>query len=98
MKKPNEIDALQCLLKILPYITGGEYRHRTSPDDHDSTEKEVDFLLAPTVASLPPIAVEHTVLEAFRGQRTYILDSYEDVEAVNGVVEPPLPKIGSSLW
>ena len=87
MKKPNEEDAVNCLLQILPYFTGLEYERGESPDDIDPKmrenpeEPEVDFVLkAKTGGSL--IAVEHTILERFKGQRGYGYRSFDIVDRV----------------
>jgi len=83
VKHLNEFNAIEALLGTVPHILGCNYSQSGSPDEMDSTNKEVDFLLVPDEVGFPNLAVEHTVVEAFRGQRTYLQKSYEIVQTVD---------------
>jgi hypothetical protein len=87
----NESNALEALLGIIPAITGCNYSTGGSPDDIDSQNKEVDFILIPDSGSFPKLAIEHTVVEAYRGQKTYIDRSYKIVKEIDLKCKASLP-------
>ena len=91
MKRENEINALKALVEIMPFLTGARYKHDRSPDEEGSQTPEVDYLLKPNSSQVPAIAVEHTIVEAFRGQKTYVDRSYDIVEDVNVGCKDRLP-------
>jgi hypothetical protein len=97
MKKPNEEDAASSLLQILPFITGVEYEKGESPDDIDPKlrenpeEPDVDFIFKPKVDDFPSVAIEHTILERFKGQRGYGYRSFDIVEKVEELCRGYLP-------
>lgn len=82
MKRQNETNAVEALLQIMPFIMGMEYCRERSPDDKTSQRKEVDFILTNKCAGQPSLAIEHTIVEAFRGQITYVNRSYNIVSKV----------------
>lgn len=91
MKRENEINALKALVEIMPFLTGAPYKHERFPDEEGSQTPEVDYLLKPNSNQVPAIAVEHTIVEAFRGQKTYVDRSYDIVENVNVGCKGRLP-------
>lgn len=91
MKRENEINALKALVEIMPFLTGARYKHDRSPDEEGSQRPEVDYLLKSDSNQVPAIAVEHTIVEAFRGQKTYVDRSYDIVEDVNVGCKGRLP-------
>ena len=82
MKRQNEINAVDALLQIMPFITGMDYCCERFPDDETSQRKEVDFILTNKCAGQISLAIEHTIVEAFRGQITYVNRSYNIVSEV----------------
>lgn len=91
MKKPNEINALNALLEILPYLVGSDLRLIESPDDTNSHSPEVDFILESTSGDGLLFAVEHTVVESFKGQTTYVRRSFDIAERINIACKGKLP-------
>jgi hypothetical protein len=91
VKRLNEFNAVDALVGIAPWLLGCGYTVSESPDELDSKQKEVDFVLAPKEPMCPKLAVEHTVVEAFPGQRTYLHKSYEIVDRVNLAISAKLP-------
>ena len=91
MKRQNEINAINALLEILPFFAGGRYVENGSPDENNSQCKNVDYVLAPCANNLPNLAVEHTRVEAFRGQMTYVNRSYDIVHEVDIKCQGQLP-------
>jgi hypothetical protein len=91
VKKPNETNALDALLRILPSFTGCTYRLESSPDSSNSISPDADFLLAVAAGDCRPLAIEHTVVEAFRGQNTYVRKSYEIVARLNEACRGSIP-------
>ena len=91
MKRLNEFNAVEALLGIAPWLLGCGYAVSESPDELSSKQKEVDFVLLPTEPERPKLAVEHTVVEAYRGQRTYLHKSHEIVATVNEACKGKLP-------
>lgn len=63
-----------------------------SPDEGTSTVKEVDFVLTPESRNSPRLAMEHTVVEAFAGQMTYVNRSYDIVSQVAAKCNGNLPQ------
>lgn len=91
MKRQNETNALDALLQILPFITGGRYSYERSPDDETSERKEVDFVLNSMKEGKPSLAVEHTIVEAFKGQITYVNRSMDIVSEIGTRCDGRLP-------
>jgi hypothetical protein len=91
MKRQNEANAVEALLDIMPFITGCRYVNLGSPDEENSTLKEVDFVLKAQMDGKPSLAVEHTIVEAFRGQKEYVYRSYEIVQEVDRRCKGQLP-------
>ena len=92
MKHLNEFNAVDALIGIVPFLLGTTYSRGGSPDELDSQQKEIDFVLVPNEPGSPKLAVEHTVVEAYRGQRTYSLKSYEIVQKIDLKCLGKLPK------
>lgn len=82
MKRQNEVNAMEALLQIMPFVTGMKYRYDRSPDDEISQKKEVDYVLTNQNKGQPSLAVEHTIVEAFRGQITYVNRSFAIVSGI----------------
>jgi hypothetical protein len=91
LKRLNEFNAVDALIGIVPFLLGCTYSLGGSPDDLDSQQKEIDFVLVPNEPGSPKLAVEHTVVEAYRGQRTYLLKSYEIVQKIDSECQGELP-------
>jgi len=91
MKRENEINALKALVEIMPFLTGVRYKFDRSPDEEGSQTPEVEYLLKPNSDQVPAIAVEHTIVEAFKGQKTYVDRSYDIIEDVNVGCKGRLP-------
>jgi hypothetical protein len=83
MKRQNEVNAIEALIGIMPFITGCNYQNLGSPDEANSSLKEVDFILKAQRDGKSNLAVEHTIVEAFPGQKEYVLRSYEIVQKVD---------------
>ena len=96
-EKPNEEDAVSSLLEILPFLTRAEYEKGESPDHIDPKlrenpeEPEVDFILKPKADDFPSVAIEHTILERFKGQRGYGYRSFDIVARVEERCRSHLP-------
>ena len=82
VKRQNEINAIQALLQIMPFVTGMAYRYHRSHDEDTSQTKEVDYILTNNMEAQRSLAVEHTIVEAFRGQITYVVRSFEIVSEI----------------
>jgi hypothetical protein len=91
MKRQNEVNAVEALLQILPFVVGTTYRHDRSPDDETSKRKEVDYILTCENPDQPSLAIEHTIVEAFKGQITYVNRSHEIVSEVDAKCKGSLP-------
>ena len=91
MKKPNELAALNAVADLLPFLTGGRYTRFESPDEHNSSTPDVDAIFRPRSPDSPLLVVEHTTLEAFRGQLTYGHQSYDIVAKINANCRGLLP-------
>lgn len=91
MKKPNEIDSLNALLEILPYLIASKVRLVEYPDEGNSHSPEVDFILESTSKAGVFLAVEHTVVESFKGQMTYVMRSHDIAERINSACKGKLP-------
>jgi len=91
MKRQNEVNAINALLEILPFFVRGRYVENSSPDEENPQCKDVDYVLAPCDNSLPNLAVEHTKVEAFRGQMTYVNKSFDIVHEINIKCQGQLP-------
>jgi len=92
MKKINEENACNAFLEIFPYITGVRYDKKESPDERNSNESDVDYLLTPRSSNLPLVAVEHTILESFKGEIRYLNRSYDIVKEIDSTCRGKLPK------
>jgi hypothetical protein len=92
MKKINEENACSAFLEIFPHITGVRYDKKESPNERNSKGPEVDYLLSPRSRDLPWVAVEHTILESFKGQMTYVNRSYDIVKEVDSNCRGKLPE------
>src|SRR4030042_2127412 len=91
MKKINEENACNAFIEIFYLLTGEAYDKTDCPDERNSPEPEVDFILRPRNAELPLLAVEHTILESFEGQIKYVKQSHELVQEVNVECQGKLP-------
>ena len=91
LKRQNEVNAMEALIQIMPFVTGTTYRYDRSPDDESSQNKEVDYILTNEAKGQRSLAVEHTIVEAFRGQITYVNRSYEIVSDVADRCKGKLP-------
>jgi hypothetical protein len=91
VKHINEFNAVDALIGIVPFLLGSAYSRGDSPDELDSQQKEIDFVLVPIEPGFPKLAVEHTVVEAYQGQRTYLLKSYEIVQKIDSECQGKLP-------
>jgi hypothetical protein len=92
MKKTNEENACSAFLQIFPYITGVRYDKKESPDERNSMGPDVDYLLTPRSPDLPLVAIEHTILESFKGQMTYVNRPYDIVKEVDTTCRGKLPE------
>ncbi len=72
VKRMNESSGLNALFGIVPALIGSNFSGGPSPDDSDSRHKGVDLPLIPDAAGFPHVAVEHTIVEAYRGQMWYV--------------------------
>ncbi len=91
MKKPNEKNACSAFIEILAKMTGVEYEKKKSPDDQNSTSSDVDYILISKNGRSHRIAVEHTIVESFEKQITYVNQSYDVVEEINVQCQGKLP-------
>ena len=91
VKRQNEVSAINALTEILPFLTGVKYREVGSPDERQSRHPDVDWVMTAESGTLPPIAVEHTVVEAFKGQMEYVNRSNDIVDRVNAACSGKLP-------
>lgn len=95
LKKINEENAINAFLEIIPYITGTRYSIERCPDEHNTNEPdkppEVDYILSPHNSGFPMIAVEHTCLELFEGQLTYVHRSWDIVNELNSRCRGKIP-------
>ena len=91
MKKINEENACSAFLEIFPYITGVRYDNKESPDERNSDGPDVDYLLTPRSPKLPLVVVEHTILESFEGEMTYVIRSHDIVKEIDATCHGKLP-------
>ncbi len=91
MKRQNEHNAAEAVAQIMSLRTSIRYTVAESPDDANSATKEVDFIVAPELSSVPKIAVEHTIVEAFKGQMTYVKGSFDIVCLIAAECSGKLP-------
>jgi hypothetical protein len=82
MKRKNELNARDALIEILERMTGVRYECESSPDEGSNHPPEVDFILKSTRDEIHRIAVEHTVIELFIGQKDYVRWSSNIVEEI----------------
>jgi len=91
MKKLNEKNACEAFKEILRKITGIEYEIEDSPDEHSGAFSDVDYILISKDGRSHKIAVEHTIVERFEKQITYVNQSYDVVEHINDQCKGKLP-------
>ncbi len=91
MKKLNEENACKAFIEILWKITGIEYEIEDSPDEHSGAFSDVDYILISKDGRSHRIAVEHTIVESFEKQITYVYQSYDVVEHINDQCKGKLP-------
>lgn len=58
MKKENEINACNALIRILERVAGVKYQCDCFPDEELSKDREPDFILKPTCSGMTRMAVE----------------------------------------
>lgn len=92
MKKINEENACNAFLEIFPYITGVWYNKEKSPDECNSNEPEVDYLLKPRNPNCPLVVVEHTILESFQDEIAYVNRSFDIVKEIDAICHGKLPE------
>lgn len=96
MRKPikakNESDAINSLHEILGHFLGGEYETENSPDETNFDSSDVDFILRPRRPGGPMLAVEHTIVEGFGGQMSYIKLHQKLIEEFNERLAGRLPE------
>lgn len=84
MKEKNEENACNALIEILERIAGVRYERESSPDaDGAKGRSEVDFILKSTPDGTHRIAVEHTIIELFPGQKENAMWSYDIGQEIN---------------
>jgi len=91
MKKVNEENACSAFIEILKEITGREYEKECSPDEQNSKSPKPDFILISKDGRSHRIAVEHTIIESFDRQITYVHDSYDVVKEISDQCQGKLP-------
>lgn len=72
-------------------LTGSVYETTDYPDERNTVERDVDFILTPKDAELPMLAIEHTIVESFEGQIRYVNKSWDLVQEVNSKCRGALP-------
>jgi len=82
VKRQNELNAAEGVAQIMSLLAGVRFRVTESPDDANPQVKEVDFIITPESPSVPMIAMEHTTVEAFKGQMAYTINSFEIVSKI----------------
>ena len=82
-RRPNELDACAAFITILKSLTDMDYEVSGSPDEENRSTPDVDFVLASSSDENGKIAVEHTTVESFDGQRGYVNRWSEIVRSVN---------------
>jgi hypothetical protein len=92
MKKKNEVNACDALIRILERVTGAKYELESCPDEGASKQKEPDFILKSTCAGMAKMAVEHTVTLLFNGQHGYAISSFERAEEINKLCQGKIPE------
>ena len=93
MKRSNEQNAIDALIKIIPFLLNERYEKKEEPDEKNQFHQDVDWILEPESeeSKSPLLAVEHTVVEAFRGQMSYVIGFYNLVNLVNSRCKDQLP-------
>lgn len=91
MKKVNEENACKAFIEILKKMTGIEYKKEDSPDEHSGAGSDVDYILISKDGRSHRIAVEHTIVESFDKQITYVHHSYDVVKQINDQCQGKLP-------
>lgn len=91
MKKKNEINACNALIKILERVVGIKYEFESSPDEGASKGKEPDFILKSTRDGMTRMVVEHTVIHLFEQQRDYVISSFNRAEEINRLCQGKMP-------
>lgn len=92
MKKKNEINACNALIRMFERVTGVRYEFESSPDEGASKEREPDFILKSTNVEMTRMAVEHTAIPLFEGQRDYVISSFDRAEKINELCQGKIPK------
>jgi hypothetical protein len=91
MKKPNEQNACEAFITILKSLTDIEYVESESPDEVNRSTPDVDFILVSRGDEDDKIAVEHTTVESFDGQRKYAKEWSKIVCSVNAGCRERIP-------
>lgn len=91
MKKKNEINACNALIRILETMTGAEYECESCPDEGASKEREPDFILKSTRIGMLKMAVEHTIIPLFKGQHDYVIWSYDRAAEIDRLCQGKIP-------
>jgi hypothetical protein len=89
MKKKNELNACNALIRILEKTAGARYECDSCPDEGASKGKEPDFILKPTRAGMIRMAVEHTVVPD--GLYDYVVRLYDRAEEINKLCQGKIP-------
>jgi|GEM_PF-4744072 hypothetical protein len=91
MKKDNEINACNALIKVLERVAGVKYECESFPDEISSSEPEIDFILRSASIGMERMAVEHTVIELFTNQNGYLRSSFDRAEEINRLCQGKIP-------
>jgi hypothetical protein len=91
MKKNNEINACNALIRILERVAGVKYECESCPDEGASKEKEPDFILKSACVGTIRMAVEHRVIQLFNGQYGYVIGFYERAEEISRLCQGKIP-------
>jgi hypothetical protein len=76
MKKKNEINACNALIRILERVAGIKYECESCPDEGATKGPEPDFILKSTRVGMRRMAVEHAVIQLFKEQIGYVRERY----------------------
>jgi len=91
MKKKNECNAAVAFSLILSDITGKDYVLINSPDEHNRSTPDIDYVFR--VESEPEsfVAAEHTIIESFERQIEYVNRSFDIVSEINQRCQKAIP-------
>ena len=92
MKKENEVNACNSLIRILQILADVRYEWESCPDEGSANGKDVDFILKAARIGAARIAVEHTVVPLFNEQYQYAIASYDRAEEINELCRGRVPK------